>query len=117
MARPLPRFFLTLATFVWPLAASAAPPPKLVNDGKRIPGWGTIVDPESDCVIKGDKDKLTITVPATHHTLNPERAMNAPRVLQEVDGNFTATVKVTCELDPGKNSTRNKTGTAGNYAG
>jgi hypothetical protein len=117
MARPLHRLFLMFAVVMWPIVALAAPPPKPANDDKRVPGWGTIVDPDSDCTVKGDKDKLTITVPATHHTLNPERAMNAPRVLQEIAGNFTATVKVTCELDPGKNSTRNKGGTAGNYAG
>jgi hypothetical protein len=95
----------------------AAPPPKPANDGKTIPGWGTIIDPDGDCVIKGDKEKLTIVIPATNHNLHAERGMNEPPpVLLDVEGEFTATVKVTCEFDPGKNPT-GKSATAGNYAG
>jgi hypothetical protein len=42
--------------------------------------------------------------------------MNAPRVLREVEGNFTATVKVTCALTPGKGVTVGAS-SAGYYAG
>jgi hypothetical protein len=94
--------------------ALAAPPPK--PDSNSIANWGKVIDPDGDCKIQGDKDKLTITIPATNHNLHAERGMNAPRVLQAVDENFTATVRVTCELDPGKNPT-GKSATAGYYAG
>src|SRR5438309_1058286 len=69
---------------------------------KEIKGWGKVTDPDGDCTFKEDKGKLTITVPAGFHGLHPKRAMNAPRVLREVEGDFTATVKVTCALKPGK---------------
>jgi hypothetical protein len=89
------------------------------GDGKKsreIKGWGTVTDPDGDCTFKGDKGTLTITVPGTSHNLHPDRGMNAPRVLREVEGDFTATVKVTCALMPGKNIAGTGA-TAGNYAG
>lgn len=65
-------------------------------------GWGSVTNSDGDCTFKADKGKLTITVPGNLHDLHPNRGMNAPRVLQEVEGDFTATVKVTCALTPGK---------------
>ena len=82
---------------------------------KEIKRWGTVTDPDGDCTFKEDKGKLTITVPAGFHDLHPNRAMNAARVLREVDGDFTATVKVTCALTPGQSSIKGKT--AGYFAG
>lgn len=82
--------------------------PALADDKKSrvIEGWGSLVDPDGDCTVKGEKGKLTITVPNTHHNLNPAIASNAPRVLQEVEGDFTATVKVTGEFKPGEKATK-----------
>ena len=68
--------------------------------GEDIPGWGTWVDVDKDCEFKLDgKDALVITVPASVHDLWPEnpepkQRANAPRVVQEVDGDFTAEVTV-----------------------
>jgi hypothetical protein len=73
---------------------------------RAIAGWGSVVDPDADCTIKAENGKLTVTVPSTHHNLNPALASNAPRVLQEVVGNFTATVKVTGEFKPGEKATK-----------
>jgi hypothetical protein len=88
------------------------------GDGKKpneIKGWGTATDPDGDCTFKEDKGKLTITVPAGFHDLHPARAMNAARVLREIEGDFTATVKVSFPLTPGKQFIRGRT--AGYFAG
>ena len=73
---------------------------------QEIKGWGKVVDPDGDCKVKEEKGKLTITVPDTLHNLNPAIASNAPRVLQEVEGDFVATVKVTGEFKPGQKATK-----------
>ncbi len=73
-----------------------------VKDGRALVGWGAIVDPDGDCQIKGDKKKVTITVPGTPHDLSGNFInKNAPRVLQEIEGDFTVQVKVTGDFDPG----------------
>lgn len=64
---------------------------------QTIKGWGTVVDPDRDCKIALDEGKVTITVPTTRHDLSvfenkPQH--NAPRILQEVKGDFRARVKV-----------------------
>jgi hypothetical protein len=82
---------------------------------KEIKGWGTVTDPDGDCTFKEDKGKLIIAVPAGFHDLQPDRAMNAARVLREVEGDFTATVKVACVLTPGEASIKGRT--AGYFAG
>jgi regulation of enolase protein 1 (concanavalin A-like superfamily) len=64
---------------------------------KTVKGWGTVVDPGGDCKITEDKGKLTITVPKTHHDLTYTEnftKLNAPRILQEVKGDFVLQVKV-----------------------
>jgi regulation of enolase protein 1 (concanavalin A-like superfamily) len=64
---------------------------------KTIKGWGTVVDPDSDCKISDDKAKLTITVPGGHHNLTYREdftKLNSPRILQNAKGNFVLQVKV-----------------------
>lgn len=63
----------------------------------ELKGWGTVVDPANDCKFVDENGKLTITVPGTHHDLNPTPAFDnvlAPRVLQDSEGDFTIQVKV-----------------------
>src|SRR5262249_1906613 len=50
--------------------------------------------------IREDKGKVTIKVPGSHHDLYRKK-LNAPRVLQEVEGDFVAQVKVTADWKPG----------------
>jgi tetratricopeptide (TPR) repeat protein len=75
------------------------------NSLRSIPGWGDVINPDGDCLITGQTDRLTISVPGTVHNLssyyNEKIEMNAPRVLQEIEGDFTVQVKVSCELAPG----------------
>ena len=112
MSRLLSMLMVTLLVQPWCGAAVLGDDTKPVV----IDGWGSVTDPDGDCAIKGDKAKLTITVPGAAHDLHPTRAMNAPRVLREVDGDFSVTVKVACPLTPGK-KVLGKGATAGVYAG
>jgi regulation of enolase protein 1 (concanavalin A-like superfamily) len=60
-------------------------------------GWGTVLDPDGDCTIAEENDKIRITVPGTHHNLtytSETSKLNAPRILQEVQGDFILQVKV-----------------------
>src|SRR5262245_21462329 len=69
---------------------------------ETVPGWGTATDPVGDCTFKADAGKLTVTVPAGTHDLNQALGgMKAPRVLRDVQGDFTVQVKVTGEFNPG----------------
>ena len=75
------------------LSAVAADKP-----GQTIPGFGTVVDPDGDCRF-ADRVKLTIRVPNTLHglTYRPEPGqskLNAPRLLQDVKGDFQFAIKV-----------------------
>jgi regulation of enolase protein 1 (concanavalin A-like superfamily) len=59
------------------------------------------VDPDGDCTIAPAGTRLTITVPGKGHDLTIEFGrINAPRVLQEVEGDFTVQVKVVGTLGP-----------------
>ena len=66
-----------------------------------IAGWGEPIDPLGDCQLQSSSDSLTISVPGTLHSLAPaNKNFDAPRVLQDVQGDFTVEVKVTCPIQP-----------------
>ena len=70
------------------LAQEAAP-------ADTIEGWGRPVDPVGDCSFSHEVGVLTIKVPGAYHDLWPGRGkVNAPLVLQEVEGDFTIEVLV-----------------------
>ena len=78
---------------------------------KTVRGWGTLIDLDNDCAVREEAGKLMITIPGGTHDLNMELGgMNAPRVLREVDGDFTVQVKVSGGFDPGNEAA--KSGTA-----
>jgi regulation of enolase protein 1 (concanavalin A-like superfamily) len=92
----LPVLLLTLSLIT--LAAAAADPPT-PEDAKAIEGWGTWVDPDGDCDVRAEDDAVIITVSPAVHDLWPEnpepkQRANAPRLLRDVKGDFTAEVKV-----------------------
>jgi hypothetical protein len=65
------------------------------TDKEALRGWGEVIDPDGDCKFGIEGGTLTIAIPGTDHSLSLERGqMNAPRVLQEVEGDFVAQVKV-----------------------
>jgi regulation of enolase protein 1 (concanavalin A-like superfamily) len=64
-------------------------------------GFGEFIDPDKDCQVKADGGKLTMFVPAGDHDLGIERGkMNAPRALQNIDGDFSIQVKVSGVFAP-----------------
>ncbi|MBC8113444.1 MAG: DUF1349 domain-containing protein [Candidatus Saccharimonas sp.] len=64
-----------------------------------IKGWGEKEDPVGGTKIELQETTLVMTSPAAYVDNYPKGAVNAPRVLQEVSGDFTAEVKVT-HVDP-----------------
>jgi regulation of enolase protein 1 (concanavalin A-like superfamily) len=79
------------------------------NSVRNLPGWGQVIDPDGDCIITCTNGNLTVTVPGTTHDLSSYHSIykkrNAPRVLQEVDGDFTVQVKISGTFQPGKAGT------------
>jgi regulation of enolase protein 1 (concanavalin A-like superfamily) len=71
------------------------------SDGATVPGWGQMLDPDGDCTICRQGDALAINVPAKPHDLSVELGyVNSPRVLQEVQGDFSIQVKVCGTIRP-----------------
>ncbi|HEV3416198.1 MAG TPA: DUF1349 domain-containing protein [Pirellulales bacterium] len=63
---------------------------------QTVKGFGDVIDPDGDCQIQ-EQIKVTITVPKTTHdlALNPEYTkQNAPRITQDVKGDFSLAIKV-----------------------
>jgi WD40 repeat protein/regulation of enolase protein 1 (concanavalin A-like superfamily) len=66
-----------------------------------LPGWGQISNPDGDCDIRPEDNSLVIRLPPRPHDLSAELGRaNAPRLLQDVDGDFSAQVKVCGALHP-----------------
>lgn len=75
------------------------------NKVQMIPGWGKVTDPDGDCDFSFAGGKLKVSIPGTVHGLAVERGrMSAPRVLQEVQGDFIVQVKVSGAFPPGTSS-------------
>lgn len=73
------------------------------DKAQTIKGWGTVTDPKGDCSIKEEKGKLTVKVPGGSRDLNAlVGGMEAPRVLQAVQGDFVVQVKVSGDFQPGE---------------
>lgn len=63
-----------------------------------IAGLGDVIDPDDDCTITTTSSKLKISVPAGSHDFwYGRKPFNAPRVLQDVEGDFEVLVKVTAD--------------------
>ncbi len=83
--------------------------PQPEPEGKPLSEWGTAIDPDNDCKIEDKGNALEIAIPNTHHDLNADNnKLNAPRVMREVMGDFTITVKVEGEFKPSERSTNPK---------
>jgi regulation of enolase protein 1 (concanavalin A-like superfamily) len=68
--------------------------------------WDAPVDPDRDCAFQTAGGKLTIRVPGKDHDLGAERGrMNAPRLLCDVEGDFTAQVRVSGDFQPSTDAT------------
>ena len=73
-------------------AALAAPVPA---ESKVKDAYGAWADPDKDCEATARDGKLRIAIPAKPHSMNYNAAKyNAPRLWREVEGDFTAVVRV-----------------------
>ncbi|HBI46073.1 MAG TPA: hypothetical protein DDY78_24940, partial [Planctomycetales bacterium] len=64
-------------------------------------GWDKQVDPDGDCKFLAGKNTLTIELPGKDHDLGAERGvMNSPRLLRDVEGDFTVQVRVSGDFRP-----------------
>jgi regulation of enolase protein 1 (concanavalin A-like superfamily) len=83
-------------------------PPVVVKRPDQTPpglpfdvGWDKPIDPDHDCKFLAGKNTLTVELPAKDHDLGAERGvMNAPRLLRDVAGDFTAQVRVGGDFSP-----------------
>ena len=102
MRLPLPSRFLPVLLLALSVRAGD-------NAGRTIPGWGRVIEPDGDCSITAGHGTVTIAVPGTTHDLSSYHRIykkrNAPRILQEVGGDFTVQVQVSGTFEPGKDGT------------
>lgn len=80
---------------------------------QSLEGWGEFVDPSGDCRVTKQDHRVTMTIPGTHHNLNPTPKFDntdGPRILQSVSGDFTAEVTVLPFPIPEKGTSNNRGG-------
>ena len=78
-------------------------------DSTPLGDWGMAINPDNDCKIEDKGNALEISIPNTHHDLNADNdKLNSPRVVREVSGDFSLTVRVTGKFNPGAKSTNPK---------
>ena len=71
-----------------------------------IKGWGDVIDPDNDCTVRVEGEKVTVKVPGSAHDFAGELGRwNAPRILSTVQGDFIIEVKVTGTFKPVDQST------------
>jgi hypothetical protein len=88
------------------LLSAATAAGKGANGPAALTVWGDVIDPDGDCRLKLEDGALVGHVPGTLHDLNIDIGKNnAPRVVQDVDGDFVAQVKVTGSFQPGQDRT------------
>ena len=89
------RSFVLIPVFAVAFVSPAALAGQSATTLGTLKGWGVAVDPDRDCRIGLEGEKLTITVPSKRHDLSIEVGdVNAPRVLQEIKGDFIAQLKI-----------------------
>ena len=94
-------------------------PQSPIADGS-LAGWGRAEDPAQDCRFQIDGGKLLVKVPGTHHALNPSprnKNLLAPRVLQDIVGDFTVQVKLRCFDPPAGGSSTNPVSATDTFVG
>jgi S1-C subfamily serine protease len=101
------RFLGSLAIGEASSRANGVPEPEYT--GKLVKGWGQAIDPDKDCRFVFDDKRFTLEIPGKHHDMDFDGGQtNAPRVMQEVEGDFSVTVKVTGDYKLGPKCTNPK---------
>jgi len=91
MTRIQSRYLIAFAVLLTLSAAAEDKKPQTIK------GWGTAVDPDSDCKFEEKEGKVIITVPGKNHDLTyveGKSYLNGPRLVREVEGDFSIQVKV-----------------------
>jgi len=84
-----------------PIVVIGAPIPKEDDAVKIRRVYGETIDPDRDCKFEMVNEKLRLTIPGKQHFVERKRN-NAPRVAREIEGDFTASVRVTFPIRPAK---------------
>jgi regulation of enolase protein 1 (concanavalin A-like superfamily) len=58
-------------------------------DGSQIPGWGVVRNPIGSGIFKAEKNNLTLLVASKTSDYHVQKMLTSPRVLQEIEGDFT----------------------------
>jgi len=111
-----------LLAVLWPTCLWVLATPTVSQSAPQIvKGWGDVTDPDGNCKVTVDGGKVTISMPGGQHDLWPEKnktgKVNAPRILQSVEGDFVVTVKVTGAIKPQKGTMVPKLGSGGPFQG
>ena len=86
---------------LWVVAAGLVALPVVRAQDRPVEGWGTLTDPDGDCKVKAQKNRLTMSLPGAAHDFAGElRRWNAPRVMSRVEGDFIIEVKVSGTFNP-----------------
>jgi regulation of enolase protein 1 (concanavalin A-like superfamily) len=110
------RFLGSLAIGAGKARASGKPEPE--PTGTELAAWGLAIDPSKDSKFVPEEKSLTVQVPGTLHDLNPDSGvLSAPRVMKTVEGDFSITVKVSGDFNPGAKATSGPRGLPYNGAG
>lgn len=102
-----PVFIATALLLAWSTQASLAAPKFDPRPVSARAEWGKVGNPDGDCRFFFSTDMLLIHVPGgpRPHDLAAEiDVVNAPRVLQKAQGDFTVQVKVEGRFAPGNES-------------
>jgi len=68
--------------------------PTVETSAQKVEGWGEFVDAGGQCKVRLQGTRVTIETPAGTFDLWPEgKTTNAPRLVQDVSGDFTVRVK------------------------
>jgi serine/threonine protein kinase len=89
-------------------AGEKASPEERAQAHREKKAWDNPIDPDGDCGMELDQGegKVRIVVPGTPHVLSAEiGAMNAPRLLRDVQGDFEARVTVSGVFHPAGKAT------------
>jgi serine/threonine protein kinase/formylglycine-generating enzyme required for sulfatase activity/regulation of enolase protein 1 (concanavalin A-like superfamily) len=65
-----------------------------ITHSRAVKDYGDVIDPIGDSQISTEGNKLIIQIPGEYRDLQPNGTAKSPRVLQEVNGDFVAQVKI-----------------------
>jgi regulation of enolase protein 1 (concanavalin A-like superfamily) len=86
-----------------PASNGSATTPSGPKGGRVVTNfWGKPLDPDQDCNIRNDRGTMVVAIPGKRHDLAPALGLaNAPRLLQDVEGNFVVEVQCASYVRPG----------------